>query len=206
MSGSIDSNRNISALALRRTWGVWWASYWRCILFGGLVGLGLGLAEVAVALAFFRDRPDSLPLIPEGSILATAGGAILSAVVTMFALREALLLDYTTFSFTVLERGSDEPGRIHQALGSGRMLRIWWAAAWPLYLLGFAATELASRLQLPLELDSLAWQDGGGWLSAIALFGSMTALSVACLWRALRKQYRDFRLVTLRPWAAQSES
>ena len=130
----------------------------------------------------------------------------MSAVVTMFALREALLLDYTTFSFTVLERGSDEPGRIHQALGSSEDAQ---------NLVGGRLAALSSgvcgdrtRIASPAtpELDSLAWQDGGGWLSALALFGSMTALSVACLWRALRKQYRGFRLVTLRPWAAQSES
>ena len=121
----------------------------------------------------------------------------------MIAIRQALLANYPTFSLTVIERGSDEPGRIRAALNAVRMLKVWWAATWPLHLVGYGTVFVAERLSL---LPSPA----SGFDSSVATCGAILAvfvvwvgLWIACLWRALRKQYSDFHLVTLKPWSEQ---
>ncbi|MDH3524959.1 MAG: hypothetical protein OES32_15360 [Acidobacteriota bacterium] len=190
---------DMSGITLNQVRSVWWAVVWRYVL----IGVCASLVLTSAALLFSGGRSRSLLAVPEDSVVHIVAVTIASAAIMMVAMRQALLADYARFSLTVLEPGSDEPGRIHSALGPGRMLKIWWAAAWPLYLVGQGLNQLALRTGLLPDAETGARMDGMGMLVAITLLGVLAALSIACLWRALRKQYGDFRLVALLPWSAR---
>jgi hypothetical protein len=182
---------------------IWWGVTWRQVVITFVVSFATCVGTVPLV----GNDPELLEEVLE-SPLSDWIGAVGAALIHMIAIRQALLANYTTFSLTLLERGSDEPGRIHKALGAGRMLRIWWAAIWPLYLVIYGALLAAARLGvvlpgfLPDELGlepTVAATLG----TVLALSLAWVGLSIGFLWRALRKQYSQFRLVSLRPWSEQ---
>lgn len=175
---------------------IWWGVTWRQIVIALLLGAGLAVVSL------LRSEPDSMSTALTESRLESLISTIVGAMILMIAIRQTLLANYTTFSLTVLEKGTDEPGRIHAALGVGRMVRIWWAASWPLFLLGnggFYLAEWQGLVPSGAEADPSA--TGCGMLIALVL--AWIGMSVVFLRRALRKRYSDFRIVALKPWVEQ---